>query len=382
MLTFRDNALWLKDGAQNIGHAMATDMVMESTWGRAINDKVCYIYDYWHDDSPELNSGIEYTPYTEKTKIDARFIVVQQGSLSKDQVEYHIMFKPSVELNLQNDWPVSYYTESFGRFAEFPVGMYIDIPDNRGVYKRWMVCAAYHELRYTKYSVLPCDYRFQWVKDDRLFQMWGVSRLRNSYNSGIWSENITASPENQDQMWLPMNKYSQAIYYDDRFIISDDLPEPVAWKVSKPETGHPFGIFKITLAQDKFNKKTDKFVDGYWYADYQKQQIAKEPMVEDRTRIVKLTPSSGQFNIRAGTYTKGIAATIFENGVDLTDKAHTYEWDYRINGEVVTGELNPVYDNNTVTLSLKNYDYIGDTLTVSVIVDGSDKCSIELEVIA
>lgn len=179
MLTFRDNALWLKDGAQNIGHAMATDMVMESTWGRAINDKVCYIYDYWHDDSPGLNSGIEYTPYTEKTKIDARFIVVQQGSLSKDQVEYHIMFKPSVELNLQNDWPVSYYTESFGRFAEFPVGMYIDIPDNRGVYKRWMVCAVYHELRYTKYSVLPCDYRFQWIKDDKLYQMWGVSRLRN-----------------------------------------------------------------------------------------------------------------------------------------------------------------------------------------------------------
>ncbi len=245
-----------------------------------------------------------------------------------------------------------------------------------------MICNAYHELRYSKYSVLPCDYRFSWVKNDKTFQMWGISRLRNSYNSGIWSENLTSRPENQDQIWLPMNKYSKTVYYDDRFIVSDDLPEPVAWKVSKPETGHPFGIFKLTLAQDKFNEYTDRFVDGYWYADYIKQRVSKEPMIEDHKRVVKLTPSSDQFNIRVGTYTKSVIATVFDNGIDFTDREHTYVWNFKINGEDVGGELNPVYENNMVTLNLRNYDYIGDTLVISIVVDGSDECSIELEVIA
>ncbi len=58
MITFRDNANRLLNGAQNSAHAAATDMVLEQTWGRAINDKVCYLYDYWHDDSPDLNMGM------------------------------------------------------------------------------------------------------------------------------------------------------------------------------------------------------------------------------------------------------------------------------------------------------------------------------------
>lgn len=139
-------------------------------------------------------------------------------------------------------------------------------------------------------------------------------------------------------MWLPINKYSKRIQYNQRLIVSEDLPEPITWKVSKLEALHPFGVFKITLAQDKFNEATDKFIDGFWYADYERQYIAKEP-VEDTPYDVTLTPSSGTYNIRVGEYTKRITCTIMERGFDVTNQDHSYLWTFTINGVDVSGEL-------------------------------------------
>ena len=65
-----------------------SDMIMLNTWDRDIQSKKCYIYDYYHD-KPEL-----------KTPVDAKFIITQYGTLSKDQVEYHIMFKPNHKCEL------------------------------------------------------------------------------------------------------------------------------------------------------------------------------------------------------------------------------------------------------------------------------------------
>ena len=100
------------------------------------------------------------------------------------------------------------------------------------------------------------------------------------------------------------------------------------------------------------------------------------------TRVVRLTPSSGQYNIRSGPYSKTLAATIIEDGVDLTDKAHTYGWQCFIGDQNITGELTPTYDGNKVTLHMESYDHIGETLRVEVLVDGKDSATIELEVIA
>ena len=381
MITLKANKDNLYRGTVGAAHRAASDLVMEQTWNNDPAAKVCYLYDIFHDDSPDLNSGMSYVR-TKKTKIDARYIVTQHGSLSKDQVEYHVMFKPSVELEFSNEF-LPYYIESFGHHAEFPIGLYMDIPDNRGVYRRWMICSRDYELDYVKYSVLPCNYRFSWIIDDKTYQMWGIARLRNSYNSGIWKENITQTVENQDQMWLPINKYSKLIKYNQRLIVSEDLPEPITWKVSKLEALHPFGVFKITLAQDKFNATTDKFIDGFWYADYERQYIAKET-AEDTTYEVTLAPSSGVYDIRVGEYTKRITCTIMDvkSGLDITNQDHSYLWTFTVNGIDISGELSPVINNNIVTLSLKNEDYIGETMVVSVSVDNKNSCSIELEVIA
>ena len=93
----------------------------------------CYIYDYEHDDHKDMAQGMSHDG-SSKTVIDTKYLVTQYGSLSKDQVEYHLVFRYGQE-------PLSYYSESFGKNAEFPIGLYVDVPDENGVYRRWMICS-------------------------------------------------------------------------------------------------------------------------------------------------------------------------------------------------------------------------------------------------
>lgn len=132
----------------------------------------CYIYDYERDDHKDMAKGMSHDG-SSKTAIDTKYLVTQYGSLSKDQVEYHLVFRYGQE-------PLSYYSESFGNNAEFPIGLYVDVPDENGVYRRWMICSRDMEPDFVKYSILPCNYLLHWVKNGKLFKMWGIARLRNS----------------------------------------------------------------------------------------------------------------------------------------------------------------------------------------------------------
>ena len=179
MITLSNNKTLLMNGLQGKAHESQSDMVLEATWGRNGSDKVAYIYDYFHDDQPELASGMTYSQYTTKTKIDIRYNLTAKASLSKDQNESHIMFRPSVERKLSNTWPLDYYPTSFGRNAEFPIGLFIDIPDNRNVYRKWLICDRTYSESYVYYLILPCNYYYTWVKDDKTYGMWGVARVQN-----------------------------------------------------------------------------------------------------------------------------------------------------------------------------------------------------------
>ena len=57
------------NGAKTIGqiYKEESDWYMEATWDNDIQSKICYIYDYFHDDQPKLNTGMTYRNTT-KTK--------------------------------------------------------------------------------------------------------------------------------------------------------------------------------------------------------------------------------------------------------------------------------------------------------------------------
>ena len=173
-------------GNNTIGeiHKKQSDDIMLATWWNDISSRKAYIYDYYHDDDP-LNYYPVYPQYSKtKTAIDIKFLTVSYNSENKDQVGYHIQFKP----NQKN--PLDYYESVLGRKygASFPIACYIDIPDEQGVYRKWLITEEGNALgtQFPTWYVLPIDYVFQWIHKGTKYQMCGVGRSQSSYNSGTW----------------------------------------------------------------------------------------------------------------------------------------------------------------------------------------------------
>ena len=165
-----------------------SDMLMELTWDSDIQSKICYIYDFYHDDQPRLAEGMTYDNTT-KTRIDAKFIVKSYQSMDKDQVDYYIQFKPSQAVRFSENDELYYFETDYKSVYgnTFPVGEYIDIQDDRGVYHKWLICREERANQFPKYLVLPCDYELCWIetngKDRIKRRMWSVLRMQSSYIS-------------------------------------------------------------------------------------------------------------------------------------------------------------------------------------------------------
>lgn len=103
------------NGAKTLGqdHKDFSDFLMEETWDTDIQSRTCYIYDFYHDDTPDLKDHIINGDDTTKTKIDAKFIISSYGSIDKDQVAYHLMFKPSQKLDFEEGDELYYYETDY-----------------------------------------------------------------------------------------------------------------------------------------------------------------------------------------------------------------------------------------------------------------------------
>ena len=155
-----------------------SDMIMEATWDRDIQSRVAYFYDYFHDSEPLKLRNLNSPNDPLKTPIDIKYIVSSSQTYDKDQITYHIQFKPSYECNIK------YYKEFFEDkyHGIFPCGLYVDIPDNEENYNRWLVVnkANYYDPQFSTFDILPCDYVFQWIHEGHKHQMAGVLRSQNS----------------------------------------------------------------------------------------------------------------------------------------------------------------------------------------------------------
>lgn len=123
-----------------------SDMIMNETFKRDTNYKLCYI-----DDEP----------------VDAKYITYTYYSISKDAVDYHLQFRPGVH---------------------YPMGKYVDIPDDTGTYNRWIIVGRSDEPQFVKYNILKCNWTFKWIANGIVHECLGVLRKRNSYNSGFIAE--------------------------------------------------------------------------------------------------------------------------------------------------------------------------------------------------
>ena len=337
-----------------------SDMAMEETWDNNIQSKVCYIYDYYHDDQPDKKDHMTYERTT-KTRIDAKFIVKSYQSIDKDQVDYYIQFKPSQPVEFTKNDQLYYYEQDFRRKygAEFPTGLYCDIPDEKGVYRKWMIILSEPANQFTKYLVLPINYNFMWIerngKECIKRRMWAVLRSQNSYNSGLWTDLRFTTQENQDKVLLPLNSITDKIWYTDdqsktmRVLVSAFTDHPIAWKISKVENSQPLGIQRLTLYQtffeqnhDYIEKDSDGYIIGMW-ADYFSDGVTPtDPSTPTLLPSVYSKISASTDSLKVGGSYKTLTLNIFKDSDDDITKEYsdaTFTWSCSIGDEDWTDKV-------------------------------------------
>ena len=181
-ITFKDFQTMHGTNVPGRARKIQSDRIMDATFTQDIQYQVAYFFDYYHT-TPENRLRLEgFDPELDSnpTPIDVKFIAHTKKTYEKDEVTMHIQFRPGHEC------AVDYYDEVFGKRynARYPIGLYVWLQGEDGVYRRWLVVATADrdKNQFPTYEVLRCDDVFRWIKNGKYYEYPGVSRNQNSYN--------------------------------------------------------------------------------------------------------------------------------------------------------------------------------------------------------
>lgn len=365
-----------------------SDQIMDFTWWNDIQSKVAYLYDYYHDDYKKQLDDLDSPNDSKKIPIDIKFVQSSSQTYNKDAVTVHLQLRPEQKCNV---W---YYEKLFKQRynATFPVALYVDIPDEQGIYNRWLVVqkANYNVTQFPTFEILRCDKVFQYVIDRKKYWIAGVLQSQNSYNSGIWTDFKMSTVEDQQKFIVPLNRDTEKIYYNQRMIIdSAVLTEPRTWKVSKINRITSNGLVLVTLAQTQFNPNTDYIeigedgnVIGMW-ADYYVENTTAEPTdaIQPQNNIIATITYTGNSTIRLNGGYKKLTVNFTEG-----DKPSDFmfgQWQYFVDDIDVSDLI--IYSptelaENEIKFKISSTDltYGGKTLVVKYIVNDDIQTSLEL----
>ena len=395
------------NGAKTIGqiYKEQSDWAMEQTWDNDIQSKICYIYDFYHDDQPRLAEGMTYENTT-KTRIDAKFIVKSYQSMDKDQVDYYIQFKPTQKTHFsegdelyyfETDYRKKYHNDNF-------IGLFIDIPNDENIYEKWMILRTEPANQFPKYLILKCNYELMWIENNGIEKikrrMWSVLKMQSSYNSGLWTDLRFTSQENQDKVWLPLNPITEKIWYTNessknmRVLVSSFTDNAVAWQISKVENAQPLGVQKLTLYQDFFDqhrdyieKDSDGNINGKC-ATYIESEISPTHPSTPTTPPSSITAriSASTSTIKVGGSYKNLTVNLFnDSNEDITTEYAdaTFTWTCSIDDEdwtdKVTWRAGTEYNQKKVKFP-NNASTIGKILSIKCEIT-KDNLPIESEIL-
>lgn len=292
MISIDDYTSYLSDQGNSLGRVrkQRADMVMNAVFKGDTGYKRVFILD--------PNDGWKYT--------DARYSKHTIQSISKDEVDYYLQFRPN---------------------EHYPVGTYVFIPNettdtldideddpfNGNISDLWLIVQRNDTKQFVRYLVLPINYELKWVMgyDDRkeIWRCWCCVRDSKSYTSGIWLDFRVTSIDNITSVWLPdtyniygdkIKEYglvdTRVLTHQMRMMITHNDIHPNCYMISKVDDTTPRGIVKLTLKQDDFNPMRDSIefhVCDYFTKSGEIAITKPEPTIpidpENRSLIVNMT---------------------------------------------------------------------------------------------
>lgn len=347
-----------------------SDVIMDATFTRDIAFRKCYIQDRNYAFPEQTLAGYiqardvymgktEYDP--EKLDgfkpIDAKYLVKSYYSIQSDTIDYYLQFRPN----------------EHGKNVNIRVGAYVFIPDDLGVYHLWLIVARDDRPQFPQFYVLKCDFIAKWhiSEEDRVhyegvhvdtgtYFAWAVARIQSSYNSGIWTDYLTTSVENQKKLWLPTNSDTQTVIYNEHITISNNPLRRTSWEVTKVIDTEPSGLTKLTLAQQLefgprddlswVNTSTNNISDKEHGSDYdfyeprENDQVQHYPVDELIADSSIISFTGVKPSIKCGGSYKTYTANFYENG-NFVDYKPYWDISYIVENEQVCN-IKFVYNNN------------------------------------
>lgn len=362
-------------GAMGKSLKIQSDIIMDATFTRDIAYRKCYIQEKGvifpeqtlegYLQAKSVFAGEEnYNPKQLNgfKPIDAKYLVHTYTSItSPDAVDYYLQFRPLAH----------------GKDINIRVGALIFIPDDLGVYKLWMIVQRDDRPQFPQFYVLQCDFLAKWyiyeenipnyegvTVDTGTYFSWCVSRAQSSYNSGVWTDYLTTTVENQRILWFPTNNDTRTITYNQRFSVSDNPYNRLAWEVSKREDMAPIGVTKITLKQEQsieiiddyswVNITTDNISSESHGANYdffqerEKDERPRDPVdVQDISQSV-ISFSGLNPDLKVGGSYKKFTTNFYLNGSLINNRPNWQLQFYKNDNEICS--LNFVYNDNKINV--------------------------------
>lgn len=232
----------------------------EENWEYDPLVSIGYLYDSLHDSQPEQNRNL--SPASDPLKIPVEIRI--SGWNEDSSPSLRVTFRPS------HTCPADYW-DSLAALsgAEYPLGLYMDLPDPDGSYSRWLLCSRIPCEEGICCEAYPCNYRLQWMAEE-LKAQWGVLSPGKTRFSGIRTGELFSFPEEIREIWLPFHEESGQLGYGRRLILSAPASAPLAFLISGQDALHPAGILKLCLTQDVFDPNTDRAdrESGIFCADF------------------------------------------------------------------------------------------------------------------
>lgn len=208
--------------------------------------------------------------------------------------------------------------------------------------------------------------------------------------SGVWTDFKLTTVEDQQKFIVPINKYSENLFYNQRMII-DNMgvsTEPRAWIISKVNRIQANGNVLITLAQSVYDQHKDYIerdennnIIGMW-ADYYDGDLTPETDTETDTKHVVITYKGAQNRqFKVG----GSARTFIAEVRDKDDSVVPFQkgtWNVTMNGQSTDLFVIETVSEDSVKIKVaKDNTLIGKTCIVNFTTYGGLTAEVEMNIV-
>lgn len=190
-----------------------------------------------------------------------------------------------------------------------------------------------------------------------------------------------------------MNKDTENLWYNQRFIIDNKVKNPRCWQLSKINRLQSNGIVLVTCAQDMFDPNRDYIerdeygkIVGMWANFYNPDQyaISPQPVIPSSSLPdyhIKLIFGGTKPVLKVRGNYKKITATFLDKHENVVEDIFVDEWKVEIDGidicEITDGEISVVThdDDQTITanqikIKTASDNLLGKVVTIIAVKDG------------